>query len=34
MVQTIRMFEDAGFKKEQEHKSLFTRFVRMQKGDY
>ncbi len=33
MVQTIRMFEDAGFKKEQEYKSLFTRFVRMRKGD-
>ncbi len=33
MIQTTRMFKDAGFAKEQEYKSLFTRFVRMRKGD-
>ncbi|MBI5056142.1 MAG: class I SAM-dependent methyltransferase [Nitrospirae bacterium] len=31
MERTVGMFENAGFKKESEHKTLFTRFARLRK---
>jgi len=31
MIETVRMFTDAGFEKETEHKNLFTRFARLKK---
>lgn len=32
MTETVRMFTDAGFEKEMEHKNMFTRFARLRKA--
>jgi len=33
MIETVRMFTDAGFVKETEHKNMFTRFARLRKTE-
>jgi ubiquinone/menaquinone biosynthesis C-methylase UbiE len=33
MIETVRMFTDAGFNKEAEHENMFTRFARLRKTE-
>jgi len=33
MMETVRMFTDAGFEKEAEHKNMFSRFARLRKTE-
>ncbi|MBI5665524.1 MAG: class I SAM-dependent methyltransferase [Nitrospirae bacterium] len=33
MIETVRLFTDAGFEKEMEHKNIFTRFARLRKTE-
>jgi ubiquinone/menaquinone biosynthesis C-methylase UbiE len=33
MIETVRMFTDAGFEKETEHRNMFSRFVRLKKTE-